>query len=331
MRTILITFVFIAALSSIASADHSVIASNHLQKTYSIAEKQIRIQIALIKNNKFKDKVFGKDRGGDIPINEYIVERAFKENDVSVRKNSLAFSIEGFISLPNYDGACMFPHSPHTLLALLPIEPLENDDLLNITDTFKLYSELYSILLNELISDDIPYRSIPTGWDRNNQLGMSWALQHDSKTGTCYMANYGNRQPLPTYRVFGNIYGIKGTFYSKMSWSFPGFFKQPFIENLDAGKYSSTQLDFYISAFKFLEKYPSFYNVSIDQKLLLTAKEAKEENEGFGSLLSSQSDSTEEDSSGSEFESLLSDSTGTTGEVKDQDTSGSLKIEDLDF
>ena len=160
-KLIIIAMIAMTGAPVAASSINTEIAK-HLDATYPITEKQIQVQVALLKKPKFEQALFGDFKLGsnehNLDFDMHIINKAYKANEIDIHANARNLSSYYKSTYPNVyvNGACITPGSPATILSLLPTQPISSTEVVEIKNMFEKLALLYSILLDTMLDNGIP-------------------------------------------------------------------------------------------------------------------------------------------------------------------------------
>ena len=291
-KLIIIAMIAMTGAPVAASSINTEIAK-HLDATYPITEKQIQVQVALLKKPKFEQALFGDFKLGsndqNLDFDMHIINKAYKANKIDIHANARNLSSYYKSTYPSsyVNGACIIPGSPATILSLLPTQPISSTEVVEIKNMFEKLALLYGILLDTMLDNGIPEFQNFADLDYVNGKLM---VGGDGNSDRHCFTQYGKK--LKAMTVFGHIFGAKN---GRNAWGFPqGVEISEFKTFLDGNKFSKVQLELYLTAAQFMEKYEHFFVSGIPSQEIELKISSFGESEDLGALLEN-SEPTEDD------------------------------------
>lgn len=296
----LITIAIISMLGAPAAADsvHTKI-SEHLDATYPVTEKQVQIQIALLNNSKYHNKLFGDFTLGsnahNLAYDEYIVTKAYKANKIDIFENAKNLSPDFTANdQARIYGACIIPGSPATILSLLPTSPIPSKEVVKIKNTFEKLALLYGVLLDTMSDNEVEFKN-GSFINRNYFEGKLLAGADGNSDRKCF-TKYGKKRT--AQEIFGYIYGAA----SFERWQFPRVARNNTF--LNENEFSKVQLDLYYTAAKFIEKYDPFFATYVSSQEIEVKMNNMEEDDDLGAILENDLSTNDEASDELKLENL---------------------------
>ena len=278
-------------------------------KKQDIIGKQIEIQHKLVSSDRFFERVVFPDdnaaRGQK--LDEYIVYKAFDQNDVPLEKTVRKLSS---VSKVNPQGMkrpdttrCTQPHSPESVISLMPLGDHSPAEIAVINEALDAYLPLYGGLL-EALDDSARGNRLEVG-QTSRGLGRNGSYGYVQNEIRCLTSGTSKSDFVSAESYFGYLTGLVR---ARTPWVLDSA-----IKSRGLGEASLDQLQAMQRIFEFMEEHPDYFREFVgDYKTfapaIVSALEKKANTEDLSTLLDEPVNESGSAGSGSGEEDLSLDS-----------------------